>query len=251
MRRFAAVLAALIVASVTGAGQLADAKPAKKSARSAKAATTKQCTGTGSKRKCRRVATFSGHNAPTSALRTDELDKPSGNVWLRAVNLNAEVRVNIYREDGSLDDEALAMLDELFRCQATGEVRAVNAGLFEHLSRINDEYPDKPIELVSGFRFAERDSSRHFHASAMDVRVPGVSATELRRFAESLDRGKDGPHGGMGIGIYPTTGFVHIDFRAPGEPSFRWTDWSGSGSSKKATKRKKTGRTQPARKPTS
>ena len=25
----------------------------------------------------------------------------------------------------------------------------------------------------------------------------------------------------MGIGIYPTSGFVHIDFRAPGEPSFQ------------------------------
>jgi hypothetical protein len=28
----------------------------------------------------------------------------------------------------------------------------------------------------------------------------------------------------MGIGKYPRGGFVHIDFRAPGEPSYRWTD---------------------------
>ena len=165
------------------------------------------------------------------------------------MNLSAEVRASIYKADGTFDEETLAMLDELFRCGATGEVRAVNAKLYEHLSRINDAYPDKPVELVSGFRFAERDSSRHFHASAMDVRVPGVSAYELRKFAETLDQGKDGPDGGMGIGIYPTTGFVHIDFRAPGEPSFRWTDWSGS--KKRSAKKKAPGRTQPARKPTS
>jgi uncharacterized protein YcbK (DUF882 family) len=226
----------------------ATGKPAAK-ARSAGKGKTQQCWGTGAKRKCQRIAVFSGQNAPASALRKDPLPKPSGDVWLRAVNLNAEVRANIYKADGSFDDETLAMLDELFRCTATNEVRAVNAKLYEHLSRIHDQYGGKPVELVSGFRYAERSSSRHFHASAMDVRVPGVSAYELQKFAGTLDQGKDGPDGGLGIGIYPASGFVHIDFRAPGEPSFRWTDWSGS--KRRSTKKKAPGRTQPARKPTS
>jgi uncharacterized protein YcbK (DUF882 family) len=207
-----------------------------------------QCQGTGANRKCRRVAVFSGQNAPVAALRTDALPRPSGDVWLRAVNLNAEVKANIYKSDGTFDDETLAMLDELFRCPATHEVRAVNAKLYEHLSRLGDHFANKPVELISGFRFAERDSSRHFHASAMDVRVPGVSAYELKKFAETLDQGKDGPDGGMGIGIYPTSGFVHIDFRAPGEPSFRWVDWSGPN---RKPAKKSPARTQPARKPTS
>jgi uncharacterized protein YcbK (DUF882 family) len=265
MRWIVLLIAAMVAAAPGGAlagpaskkaGPTAKAKPAsKKAASKTKAktkATIKQCWGTGQKRKCQRVAAFSGHNAPASALRKDALDKPSGDVWLRAVNLHAEVRANIYKSDGTFDDETLAMLDELFRCNATGEVRAVNAKLYEHLSRIHDQFSGKPVEIVSGFRFAERDSSRHFHASAMDVRVPGVSPSELKKFAESLDQGKDGPDGGMGIGIYPTSGFVHIDFRAPGDPSFRWTDWSGPNSSKKKKPAKKSpGRTQPARKPTS
>lgn len=208
--------------------------------------TFKQCTGN----KCKTTAVFSGHNSTASELRKDALPKPSGEVWLKAVNLTAEVRLNIYKADGTFDDESLAMLDELFRCPHTSEVRAVNAKLYEHLSRIHDHFTDKPVELVSGFRFAERDSSRHFHASAMDIRVPGISAYELRKFAESLDQGKDGPDGGMGIGIYPTSGFVHVDFRAPGEPSFRWVDWSGPGG-RKPTPKKAPARTQPARKPTS
>ena len=61
----------------------------------------------------------------------------------------------------------------------------------------------------------------HFHASAMDIRIPGVGLGELHKFADSLDTG------GMGLGLYPTGGFIHFDYRAPGEPSYRWTDTSG------------------------
>lgn len=186
-------------------------------------------------------AGFSGHNAAKSTLRTDPLDRPSGEIWLRAENLGEEAKVNIYKDDGSFDDEALAKLDELFRCAKTGEVRAVRPELYEQLSRIYDHFGGKRVDLVSGFRFAERDSSRHFHASAMDIKIPGVSIYEMYKYAESLDAG------GMGLGIYPTSGFIHFDFRAPGEPSYRWTDYSGHGGSGK----KPTGRTQPARKPVS
>ena len=193
------------------------------------------------KKTCKRIAVFSGHNAAKTALRKDALDRPSGEVWLYADNIGEEVHANIYKADGSYDDETLAKLDVLFRCTKSGEVRAVNAALYEQLSRIYDHF-GKQVHLVSGFRFAERDSSRHFHASAMDIRVPGVSIYELQKFAESLDTGGAGA---MGIGIYPTSQFVHVDFRAPGEPSFRWVDYSGHSPAKKP------GRTQPARKPTS
>ena len=201
------------------------------------------------KKKKKRVAAFRGHNAAKSSLRTEPLPKPSGEVWLRAENLDEEVRINIYKPDGSFDDAALAKLDELFRCARTGAVRAVRAELYEQLSRFFDHFEGKRIDLVSGFRWAERNSSRHYHASAMDIRIKGVSINEMYRFAESLDGG------GMGIGLYPVSGFVHVDFRAPGEPSYRWTDTTGpnSGKGKKSKKKKKkpSYRTQPARKPTS
>lgn len=200
-----------------------------------------------SKKKKRHSSDFSGHNALKSTLRTEPLPKPSGDVWVRAENLSEEVKVNIYKPDGSFDDAALAKLDDLFRCVRTGEVRAVRPELYEQLSRIYDHFEKKQIFLVSGFRFAERNSSRHFHASAMDIRIPGVSINTMYAYAESLDQG------GMGIGLYPTSQFIHVDFRAPGEPSYRWVDYSGHGgsSAKKKSKSKSTGRTLPARKPTS
>jgi uncharacterized protein YcbK (DUF882 family) len=136
--------------------------------------------------------------------------------------LHESVDVNIYNEDGSYNEEALAKLDTVFRCRKTGEERAVDPRLFEVLSILYDEY-GQTIDLNSGFRYQRNEGSRHFHASAMDVTIEGVSYRELYKFAESLDRG------GMGIGQYPRAGFVHIDYRAPGEPSYRWTDTSRSG----------------------
>ncbi|MBL9014889.1 MAG: YcbK family protein [Myxococcales bacterium] len=223
-------------------------EPTYESAKKAQRAkgTRKECATKGGKRRCKRVAMFQGHNAAKSTLRTDPLPKPTGDIWLRAENLAEETKVNIYKPDGTFDDAALAQLDDLFRCRQTGEVRAVRPELYEQLSRISDHFGGKKIVLVSGFRFAERNSSRHFHASAMDIRIPDVSIREMYAYAESLDGGN------MGIGIYPTSNFIHVDYRAPGEPSYRWTDWSGPGSGKKAKKSKgKTGRTQPARKPVS
>lgn len=203
--------------------------------------------GSKKKRKKRHVD-FRGHNAHKSTLRTEPLPKPSGDVWVKVDNLRADIKVNIYKADGTYDDAALAKLDDAFRCSRTGVVRAVRTELYEQLSRFYDRFGGKQIHLVSGFRYAERNSSRHFHASAMDIRIPGVSIREMYKFAETLDAG------GMGVGLYPTSGFIHVDFRAPGEPSYRWTDTSGPNSGKgkkKGKKKKSTGRTQPARKPTS
>ena len=156
-----------------------------------------------------------------------------------------------FRDDGSLDDAALAKLDDMFRCKRSNEVRAVDPRLYEMMSRIYDHFGRTQIDLVSGFRGTERESSRHRHASAMDIRIEGVTIEELYAYAESLDMG------GMGVGIYPTSQFIHFDYRAPGEPSYRWTDWTapGSDTDRPRKDKKKKGkdapkkRTKPSRKP--
>ena len=200
------------------------------------------------KKVCKYHKQYEGSRASEASLRTEPLERPSGNVWVRSDNLHEEVKVNIYAADGGFDDAALAQLDEVFRCRRSGEVRAVDPRLYEQLSRIQDHFGDEAAVLVSGFRFKEDDSSRHYHASAMDIRIAGHSIKEIYEYAESLDTG------GMGIGIYPNSGFVHVDYRAPGEKSTRWTDWSYPGSDGKASekrdkKKKSKKRTTKAKKP--
>jgi uncharacterized protein YcbK (DUF882 family) len=238
-------------ASIVAGGSVAEARTSKGS-RSKHKGKVKVCTtekaksgkkGGKSRKSCKYVQEFQGHGVGKSSLRDEPLERPSGDVWIVSNNVRDEVRVNIYAEDGSFDDAALARLDELFRCRRSNEARAVDPRLFETLSRVYDHFGKRRIELVSGFRYLERDSSRHHHASAMDIRIDGVTIKEMYAFAESLDRG------GMGIGLYPSSGFVHIDFRAPGEPSYRWTDRSGPDRPSK--KKARPGRTVRAKKPTS
>ena len=255
IRRFLLVLVPALLASIAVSAGDAVAKDSKETVR---VCTTKKV-GKRDKKVCKRVPEFQGHNAARDSLRVEPLDHPSGDIAVRAKGVDAEIAVNIYRPDGTLDEGALAQLDEVFRCRRSGEVRAIDPRLYEMLSRIYDHFGRVTIDLVSGFRFKnEKESSRHHHASAMDIKIEGVSIKDLRDFAETLDQG------GMGIGIYPTSGFVHVDFRAPGEPSYRWTDLSGPDSDKDRGKDRKDskskdakkdgkdrGRTKPARKPTS
>jgi hypothetical protein len=60
---------------------------------------------------------------------------------------------------------------------------------------------------VSGYRNQRKQTSNHFKGTASDIRIAGVAPKKIREFAETLDGG------GMGIGIYPRSGFVHIDVR--------------------------------------
>lgn len=213
------------------------AKKSAKQARAERSRKTKVCKTSKGKRRCKWVARFDGHGVAETRLREEPLPRPSGDVWLYSVNSREEIKVNIYDENGETNPEAMAQLDHLFRCRRSGEERAVDPRLYEILSIIYDEFGQRRIELVSGFRNQPNEGSRHYHASAMDIKIPGVSVNELYEFANGLDTG------GMGIGKYPTSGFVHVDWRAPGEKSYRWTDYSGpdddEGGSKKRRQRKR------------
>jgi uncharacterized protein YcbK (DUF882 family) len=168
----------------------------------------------------KRHAVLSGRLASKDELRDEPLDKPSGHIELYAVNFREGLAVDLYDQDGNFDDEAVDKLNHLWRCKRTDTEKSINPHLYEMLSRIYDHF-QKRIELVSGFRNQTRTSSFHFHGSASDIRIPGVPDKVLHKFVESLDTG------GMGIGIYPRAGFIHVDIRP--EPSYRWTDYSPPG----------------------
>jgi len=169
--------------------------------------------------KGRHAGRFSGRVVPEEQLRTEPLARPSGNIHLvSAADPNDQAKVNIYNKDGSYNIEAMDELNHVLRCRRTDVEKLMDPQLLTYLSAVYDHFGGKPLEVVSGYRNQRKLSSNHTKGTASDIRISGVSIKQIKAFAETLDRG------GMGIGIYPVSGFVHIDVRPP--PSYRWTDYS-------------------------
>jgi uncharacterized protein YcbK (DUF882 family) len=173
------------------------------------------------KHKQKHHAIFSGQQVPEAKLRDEPVARPSGHLHLYAVNFREEVAVDLYKGDGQLDPAAIDQLNHIWRCKRTGTEKPVNPRLFEILSLVSDHFGGRTIELVSGFRNQPHTTSFHFHASASDIHITGVSEKALRDYLASIDTG------GMGLGIYPRGGFIHVDVRP--EPSYRWVDYSPPG----------------------
>ena len=167
----------------------------------------------------RKGGKFAGRVVPESALRSDPLPRPSGNLAIVSLaNPTDHAKVNIYNKDGSYSVEALEDLNGVLRCRRTDDEKPIDIQLLTWMSTIYDHFGSKPLQIVSGYRNQRKQTSNHFKGRAMDIRIEGVSAKQIRAFAETLDRG------GMGIGYYPVSQFVHIDVRSP--PSYRWVDKS-------------------------
>jgi uncharacterized protein YcbK (DUF882 family) len=162
---------------------------------------------------------FAGRVVAESDLRTEPLPRPSGNLEIQSLaNPSDRAKVNIYNKDGSYSVEAIEDLNFVLRCRRTDDEKAIDVQLLTWMSAIYDHFGGKPLQIVSGYRNQRKQSSNHFKGRAMDIRIEGVSPKQVRAFAQTLDRG------GMGIGFYPVSGFVHIDVRSP--PSYRWVDKS-------------------------
>lgn len=160
-----------------------------------------------------------GHAVSEAQLREQPPPAPSGNVHLVNVATHEDLKVNIFNDDGSYNIDSLKAITHLFRCKRTDVERDIEPRLLTVLSHIYDHY-GAPLELVSGFRNQRKTTSYHYKASASDIRVPGVTPKALRSYVETLDAG------GMGIGYYPKSQFVHVDVRPP--PSYRWIDYSSA-----------------------
>jgi uncharacterized protein YcbK (DUF882 family) len=191
---------------------------------SGKSGAVKRPATKGAKKGKARRSAFRGHGV-FNGLRVGPPPRPSGKLHLYSVNHREELKVSIYRDDGSYDEEALTKLNHFVRARSAGTERVIEPRLYEILSHIYDQFGEKTLEFVSGFRDQPRATSYHYLGSAMDVRVRGVSIRELRDFVKTLDTG------GMGLGLYPRVGFIHVDVRP--EPSYYWVDRSGHRPGKK------------------
>lgn len=122
----------------------------------------------------------------------------------------------IYRNrNGHYDDEALVVIDHIFRCHGQQEKFPISLKLIELIDHIQDHFDAKEVRIISGYRSPSYNAklkarsrrvareSLHMEGMAADIIIPGVSAARLRDYAKSLRAG--------GVGYYGANAFVHID----------------------------------------
>jgi hypothetical protein len=170
----------------------------------------------------------------TPAAHREERHAPREVLFVRVGDGSGdEARITLLDANGAPDAHALDALSILARprgttapAHASGDdpdfvapgVRRLHPALLLRLALLADRFPDRGIEIVSGYRPDAREGSRHRHARALDLRVRGESIETVRAFLEAQPE--------TGVGFYPTSGFLHVDIRTR---SIHWTDRSGPG----------------------
>jgi uncharacterized protein YcbK (DUF882 family) len=125
----------------------------------------------------------------------------------------------VYRRGDQYIPEALDKLDHYLRDHRTGDVRHFDPRLFDLLHDLTVSLGDSggEIDVICGYRtpwsneFLRTRSahtgvarhSLHMQAEAIDIRLLGVSTSNLRAAALRLHRG--------GVGYYRSSDFVHVD----------------------------------------
>lgn len=120
--------------------------------------------------------------------------------------------------DGEVDPAILKKMRRMFRCRRSGRTHRINPGLLTKIADLAEHYEGHTLEIISAYRHGHnaKPSSRHRHGRAIDIRVVGVPAAQVRdylwaRYDEEV-----------GVGFYKQQQFVHLDHRK-NYPATAWT----------------------------
>ena len=156
-----------------------------------------------------------GWHAPST--RTPARD-PGGRAELVLTTINRGDTIELLstRDDGGFSATDLDRVAHLLRA-ATGDEHPFDPRTLSLVYRIQTHFGVPEIRVVSGYRVPKPASrSNHGKGRALDMVVPGVADEEVARFVREI--------GFVGVGVYPTSQFVHVDIRPR---SYFWVDFSG------------------------
>lgn len=158
----------------------------------------------------------SQYRAPKDASFLPFVEKPRKKGVVRFRSREHDWTGRLLRKSGRVNPSARREIEKIFAAESS---TGIDVELLRHLVRISDTFGGRTLRVVSGYRTAGAvERSRHKEGKALDFTVDGVSVEALYDFCRALD--------GVGVGYYPTSGFVHLDVRD------RWTTWideSGPG----------------------
>ena len=154
------------------------------------------------------------HAASTKAVATDPSGRPV--LCLTTLNRNETIELAAATDTGGFAATDLDRVARVLRA-AGGEEHPIDPRTLGLVYRIQRHFAVPEIRVVSGYRVPKpRSHSNHGKGRAIDMVVPGVPDEEVARFARD--------QGFAGVGVYPTSQFVHVDIRPR---SYFWVDYSG------------------------
>ena len=130
------------------------------------------------------------------------------------VNGGERVTLTPDREDGGFSQDELLLAARAFTPAARAKAHPIAPRLLDLVYRAMRHFDAPLVHMVSGYR-ADRAGSRHTQGRAIDMVIPGVTNDELASYVRGF--------GFVGVGVYPKSGFVHLDVR---DASFFWIDES-------------------------
>jgi uncharacterized protein YcbK (DUF882 family) len=154
---------------------------------------------------------------PDAHVTTDEQGRPK--LVIVSLNTNDRVELSALGDAGGFTASDLDRAAFVLREPSSGNLHPVEPRLVDLVYRIALHFSAPEVRVISGYRTPHgRNASNHGHGRAIDIVVPGAADEDVAKFAREL--------GFVGVGIYPTSGFVHVDVR---ERSYFWVDASAPG----------------------
>jgi len=157
-------------------------------------------------------------HAPSEApVLVDEAGRPE--LVLVSLNTGDHAELRAGTDHGGFAASDLDRAASVLRDSSSGNVYPVLPRLLDLAYDIETHFQTRELRVISGYRTPKKSGgSNHGKGRAMDLVVPGTTDADVAAYARTL--------GFVGVGIYPTSGFVHLDVR---DRSYFWSDASGPG----------------------
>jgi uncharacterized protein YcbK (DUF882 family) len=135
---------------------------------------------------------------------------------LTTINRGESLTIPASTDDGGFASLDIDRVTHVLRAMS-GDEHPIDPRTLAVIYRIQTHFGVPEIRVVSGYRVPKPGSrSNHGRGRALDLVVPGVADQDVAGFARDLWF--------VGVGVYPTSQFVHVDIRPR---SYFWIDYSG------------------------
>ncbi len=136
---------------------------------------------------------------------------------LSFLNLHTGERLHVeYFRSGKYVPDAMRAVSHVLRDHRTNATHPIDPGLLDLIHVLRGRLRSSaPFNVISGYRSPETNAlmheasagvaahSLHMEGRAIDIRLPGVRLSSIRKAALAMEMG--------GVGYYPEDDFVHVD----------------------------------------